>query len=331
MSNPEISSDSASSTEVSGVPDRGAFVVGVDRSGTSLLMALLDGHPEVMAAPKESFGTNWCGAPDPVAAFFEQTKYDALVPRGTAERDRMERALRDRIEGPTDLDSAIQAFIEALAFVFPPPPTAHLWIEKTPKHLRSTPVLLNAFGPATRIVCVVRDPRAVMASQAQRWNRHSIRQIRHFTRRWALSDELTRLFDAAYRRFQVVRYEDLVLETRETMERVANHLEITWSDELLEPVKYGRPWGGNSSYGKELKGVSTESLEQYAQTLEPIQIEELDHLLASRMLKRGYRPRTDGAKRPNWRRYLMELRARHKLRRHLRHWRREGIEPAVRE
>ena len=46
-------------------PARAAFLVGVPRSGTTLLLRLLDGHPDLLVLPHESHAADWHGAPDP--------------------------------------------------------------------------------------------------------------------------------------------------------------------------------------------------------------------------------------------------------------------------
>ena len=332
MSNSAIPNNSIVPKEVPLIPKRAAFVVGMDRSGTSLLRALLDGHPEIMVASRESRAVSWCGDSDPVASFFQKTRYDQLFPRGTQERETFEAVMRRSINGPTHLGSAIRAFITGLASVVPPPSGARLWLEKTPKHLRSVPVIIEAFGTETRIVGTVRDPRAVMASQARRWKRHSLGQLRHFCHRWAVAEELTCRFDAIWPQFLVVRYEDLVCDTRRTMERVAEHLNVTWCDALLNPtIESGKPWRGNSSYAEVLEGVSWESLESYRKELDGILIEELERLLGFRMLRQGYRPLTANGEKPYWFRTFLDLKTRHRIRSHRRRWHREGadLEPFV--
>jgi len=200
---------------------RGAFVVGLARSGTSLLKSLLDGHPEVWAPPGESMAADWCAAPDPAAACLQAGRDLRLVERATPEYEAFSRVLRATLDGPTDPTGGVLAWITAAAEVAPPAPKARVWVEKTPKHLRSVPILLDRLGPATRVVCVVRDPRAVLASHRQRWGAADPLDARGLAKRWALADALAAELDARHPEVLPVRYEDLVADPQSAMRRVA--------------------------------------------------------------------------------------------------------------
>jgi hypothetical protein len=282
---------------------RGVFVVGVARSGTSLLKALLDGHPEMWVPPAESFAIDWCEAVDPAAAFLALPRYDALLPAGSAERGLVEETLRLRFQPGTGPARAVLAFLEAMARVQSPASAATHWVEKTPKHLRMVPALLSALGTGTRVVCVVRDPRAVLASQARRWERGRTPQgMRHFARRWATGDVLTRAFQEQHPEFLAVRYEDLVATPEDVMRRLAGHLQVTWDDILVKPTRGGEPWGGNSSYGTESapSRISPVSLRRYEQELPAAIVEGLSRLLAPRMEHWGYEPECGAAGPSRW-------------------------------
>jgi len=151
------------------IPERGAFIVGVSRSGTTLLSRLLDGHPEIVALPGETFLTDWCGAPDPVYAFFQSAGVGKDFASKPKRRPRIEAAMRARLRGPCGVRDGMRALLEALLPFLPngpERPKAVLWLEKTPRHRHRVPVLVRAFGPETRILYMVRDPRAVFASKA---------------------------------------------------------------------------------------------------------------------------------------------------------------------
>lgn len=271
------------------IPSRGAFVVGVARSGTSLLKALLDGHPEVMALPRESFASDWCGAADPVAGFFRASRFEKICPPGSEEHARLERGLRERLDGPTDIGTAIRSLYEVGASIWPPPEGARVWIEKTPRHHNVVPILMRRVGQGTRVVCVVRDPRGVFASQAKRWERTEVRHVRHFCRRWVTADRLTAHYVRRYTsEVLAIRYEDLVLATEASMRRVARHLDLTWDDMLLTPTKTGEAWTANSSFGDGTTGVSSRPLERWRDSLDADTVALIERLTATRMLSWGY-------------------------------------------
>ena len=287
----------------------GVFVVGVARSGTSLLKALMDGHPELWVPPAESFAVDWCEAADPAAAFLALPRYDALLPSGSLERQRVEHVLRRDFRPGMSPARAVLAFLEALASVTPPAASATRWVEKTPKHLRIVPNLLSELGPRVRVICVVRDPRAVLASQARRWERgRTAQSMRHFARRWAMGDVLTRAFQRQHGQFLAVRYEDLVEAPEKVMRDVAEHLEVSWDDILTCPTRSGEPWGGNSSYGTQEapSGISAVSLRRFEKELPGALLEGVSRLLAPRMAHWGYETDCQVARLSRW---WLELRA----------------------
>jgi hypothetical protein len=306
------------------IPDRAAFVVGNARSGTSLLVSLLDGHPEVAMQPHESKVFEWCDAADPVAALFEVTVYDELFPEGSEERRTFEGELRARMPGPTEFGAALLAVTAALAAV-KSQAAARVWMEKTPKHLRSLPLFMERFGPETRFVISVRDPRAVFASNAKRWDRRGVHEAHQFCRRWCTSQALTRRFLREYpEAILVVRYEDVVREPQAWLEKVAAHLEVTFDPSLLETSSFDRPWAGNSSFGA-TQGIGTDALDRWKDYLDRREIAIVESLTAPYMAEYGYERQVA---RPAWllspHRLRLAASLRYNLRRERRRWKELG-------
>ena len=62
-------------TDAGAVPARAGFIVGVPRSGTTMLVSLLDGHPQAAILPYETKVFEWHDQPDPVAALLAGTGF----------------------------------------------------------------------------------------------------------------------------------------------------------------------------------------------------------------------------------------------------------------
>jgi hypothetical protein len=147
------------------------FVVGPSRSGTNLVRALLNAHSAI-----------WISA--------ETHYFDDLRPRlsqgelGESDRERCERyflALGHRAYGragdparskidaaalrelATMLGGTGDAYFEAFCTLRARLHGKASWGEKTPRHAYRVAEIFDAF-PAARLVCLVRDPRAVAAS-----------------------------------------------------------------------------------------------------------------------------------------------------------------------
>jgi hypothetical protein len=308
------------------IPPRAAFVVGVARSGTTLLVSLLDGHSELLALPYESKVFDWCGAADPVATLFATTRFGKLFPESSENRATLEGELRRHITGPAHPRAALEALVSAWSATRPVP-GATLWVEKTPKHLRSVPVLRSWYGDDTPFICVVRDPRAVYSSQRKRWGRTGVKAAYHFARRWATADSLVHDYEESGANLLVIRYEDLVADSESVMHKVAGHLGITWDAGLLQPDHDWGGGGGGSSFGGRRAGISSTSVDRWIEELPEDEITTIEGLLAPRMARFGYQPRSAGASSSPWSRLRLEASLAWSIRVERRRWRRLELSP----
>src|SRR5690606_25896813 len=102
--------------------------------------------------------------------------------------------------------------------------------EKTPAHDEHMSTLLEWY-PDARIVYVIRDPRAVVASVMRTpWGaRHSV--LAH-ARRWRRSIGWVRALTADGR-VSTVCYEELVRNPEEELRKVCRHVNVEWTADLL--------------------------------------------------------------------------------------------------
>lgn len=266
---------------------RAIFVVGVGRSGTTLMQGLLDNHSELFVLPEESKARTWHREADPVGRLYETSAYGKTFPATADAKREFERRLRERLPGPVGVREALLAVVEATAWAHPPAPGATAWVEKTPKHLRNTTELFNVFGTETRVICMIRDPRSVYASRARRWGKKGGRDVRSFARRWSIDDMLTARFER-FPGFLVVRYEDLLREPEITMKTVASHLGIAFEPGLLVPSRLGEPRQAGSSFGEIGTALSMAPLHRYRSDLDVESVAALEALIGPRMVRRGY-------------------------------------------
>jgi sulfotransferase family protein len=285
-------------------PPRAIFAFGVPRSGTTLLVRLLDGHPRLLVLPRESHAGDWHRAPSPALAFRERRRKDGAFFPDPDRTGALIAFLGERLPGPAGLREALLAIVEGYARGLGSAGRADAWVEKTPNHLRLVPQLREAFGPSTRFLCMVRDPRDVAASQFSRWKRGGALHVRTFAARWAFSDLLARRFEESIPGFRTLRYEDLVARPEESMRGAADHLGIPWDSCLLDPTVLGAPWIGNASSRRRALTDGESRL--------------LERLLAPRMRARGYAPREPGADGPSAARGWIELVARFRALREVR-------------
>jgi hypothetical protein len=310
---------------------RGLFIGGAPKSGTTLLMALLDNHPQLVVLPEETsyvekrseylalksyqeklgllledsnlrlLANGWqepvlyCDSPD--ARKYDQFDYKRFVT-----------VAKDFVSRPWINDSLLfSEMIRAYGTVFGANwRNCARWVEKTPR-TESHPDVLDELFPDAKLIQIVRDPRAVFASVKNRIvNQYGYHAKAHrLVRSWNRSArEISRLRQDPSR-FLVVRYEDLVRNPRNVMETICRFAGIDFDQNMLEPTRAGNGWHGNSAFHENFNGISTASLHQWKDTLAEQEIWWIETHCRKGMLLANYPFQTDA--RFSWSRWLKRL------------------------
>lgn len=291
------------------------FVVGASRSGTNLVRALLNRHDGVWVSGETHY-------------------FDDLRPRlpggGTAPlegeaRERCERyflALSHRPfgqDGDPDasavdadelrtqaarLGGSGDAYFEALCRIRAERHGRERWGEKTPRHVYRIDELLSAF-PDARVVCLLRDPRAVVASHRD-WHAAAGRNGTEESREKQADRERTRrsynvvLMSLLWRgvvrasfaaleqhgpeRVRIQRFEALADAPEREIRDLCAWLGLEFEPAMLEvPVV-------NSSYETTGTGVSTEAAGRWRERLSDRELAVVQSCCRSLMDELGYEP-----------------------------------------
>jgi hypothetical protein len=234
------------------------FVVGYYKSGTTLLLNLLDGHPAAIALPGES---RWFSSTSSKEQSLSRLHADwirnLITPYGlppywvlgepwhagddpylrfTRELARFGRAREGR-----DLLAAV-----AQALAVTTGATPRLWVEKTPTHELHVDRILAAY-PKARFLHVVRAPRATMRSLLQYEADQPV--VEPLPGAVELGRSLQLAVDGRAQlgeRYHVVRYEELVDDTETAMRSVADALAIPFDASMLAPTTGGKPTTANA-------------------------------------------------------------------------------------
>lgn len=154
--------------------------------------------------------------------------------------------LGESIENP-------QALFAAATSEFAAEHDATIACEQTPRNIFYARQLLEAY-PHARMVHLVRDPRAVLASQKNRWRRRSlggtnvpwseVLRVRVNYHAYTIADMWNRATEAAncmadHHRFMAVRFEDLVARPAAELSRICRFLGIDYREEMLQVPAVG--------------------------------------------------------------------------------------------
>ena len=245
------------------------FIVGVGRSGTTLLRLMLDAHPDLAIPPETHF------VPDLIELFeADDASADRVVEIITSGRHwgdfgLEEEALRERLESAEPLDAAgtIRAFFDLYAQGHGKP----RWGDKTPiyvKHMRDIEDVI----PEARFIHLLRDGRDVALSRAGRALRHAA-PMPKVARRWKRRILEAREQGGRLAHYLEIRYEDLILDTEPTLRRVAEFVELPWDERMLSYHERAgdrlAEFGDLPSVGGKPQRPGQERLAAHAKTREP--------------------------------------------------------------
>lgn len=208
------------------------FIVGHERSGTTLFSEILGRHTLLYSAP-ETFVFRALNSQRPNS--HEQAR--RALSEGPAHMSDLGidlRSLGTEAEGPFALAAVARLAVEQIAKLAP----GQRLVEKTPSHYRDVELIFTAF-PDAKLIWIVRDGREVALSLLgvpwahNRLGRHCLAWARS-TRE--MLDAKTK-YDAS--RLMVIRYEDLVSSPEGTLDEVCSFLGIGWEPAMLEPSASG--------------------------------------------------------------------------------------------
>jgi LPS sulfotransferase NodH len=239
----------------SSVPRHPVFVVGMPRSGTTLLSSLLDAHPALVIAPETHYFTRcWTGEPIRTPADAERMLDRLDQQPGVHDMtlsDEEWTTIRERLrtlEVPTHGD-----ILRALLDTYAARSDAPAWGEKTPDHLQFVPEMAEQF-PEAVFVAIVRDPRDVVLSLRDLpWSHKTLPEQAWTWRRYAAR---TRQYhETLGDRFFHLRYEDLITEPEGTLRDVCAFLDVSFRASMLRPdAKEEQPFDADREPWKQKSG-----------------------------------------------------------------------------
>jgi hypothetical protein len=210
-------------------PRPSPFVVGVGRSGTTLLRLMLDAHPDLAIPPETHFvplavhkaTRRWNPKAAFLAAITDHTMWrDHQIDRGELSKRIAE--IKNFTPG-----AGLRVFYQLYAARF----QKGRWGDKTPLYLWHMKMIQDVL-PEARFIHIVRDGRDVTLSSKDLW--FGPNSVVEGARWWC--DWLAEARRQAERleHYLEIRYEDLLLDTANVLRRVCDFIELDWTDEMLQ-------------------------------------------------------------------------------------------------
>lgn len=268
------------------------FLVGCSRSGTTLLQALIDSHPNIAIPPESHFYVRF----GPIVHTYGD------LSQASNRRRLIEAVLADAFIRQWRLDvnaAAVEqrlrrhsfvGIVETLFSIYAEREGANRWGDKTPEHIRHLREIRRDF-PGAKLIHLVRDGRDVAEAMrrmifypvtaygvARVWRD----EIRHWADFCATEGDADTL---------VVRYEDLVTRPEDVVATIFRFLDepvidtvTTYADSSLsQNLDSQGPWHSSLR-----QGISAGKVGIYRRRFTPREIEILEYIQAEGLAAYGY-------------------------------------------
>jgi len=250
------------------------FIVGVSRSGTSLMRRIMNSSDQIAISNENHFlghliasegarykfrrfgdladDSNVCKLVDYIysGGFGKSSKLRGLSYqwRWIIERVKKEEFLQRILS----TDRSERALFMVMMQVFADRKGKPIAGEKTPAHIRYVPTILEWF-PEARIIHMLRDPRGIFVSELRRRKREPVttpyKQLKHVAFLFKVYILLQTTFtwlDGAYRyhkykelypdNYYLLRFEDLIREPEKYIKQVCDFLGVGFQEKMLEQM-----------------------------------------------------------------------------------------------
>jgi hypothetical protein len=290
---------------------RACFIAGQAKSGTTLLAALLDNHPELLVLPQETayFPT----VLEKYATAGRRAQFDYLTTQSFSRvlfggepkwreheyksfpqakfRETFERTAFDPANRQRDLLALMaQSYAETMGIELD---QIKRWVEKTPANRDHVDGMFRRF-PHAKLLVTLRDPRAILATQIAL---EKTRQTKRFSvyyviAHWRVAAKLARRIRSGDFPGLFVQFEQLVSEPAGVMKKVCDYLDINFHPEVvLAPTKIGEPWGGNSAAQTAFSNINPEPALRWEKELSGDEVGWVEWHCRDLMPEFGYEPR----------------------------------------
>lgn len=284
---------------------RPIFIVGCDRSGTTLLRLMLTCHSSVAVPPESPFlremhrrwGDVRLERPDQVAALCDDLYAVKKFADWRVERPVLQSTLIQHL--PLDYAGFVEAVYEEYGREHDP--SAVRWGDKNPTYAMDLDLLWRLFPSAT-IIHIVRDGRAVLNS-FRTANRKAGQAIWPESPGAAARLWVRRIDAAAQHRnhphYIEVFYEKLVGAPEEELRRLCDRLSLTYDPVMLEFAQVNRqeelvPQDRLAWHGATLQPVQVANADRWRQELDPQAASRFELFAGNHLIQYGYVLQTKG-------------------------------------
>lgn len=264
------------------------FVVGMNGSGTSMMLDSLGRHPQLYAIPNETLMMPYIISR--ARRFGELSNSNNFQAYWQFAIDQMPVLVRFNDGVKPEIPSDWGSYPRTIAGVFDgifsslaKTKGKRRWCEKTPDHVQHVRLLSEVF-PRSRFIHMIRDGREVACSIARRQFRHPELVIY----RWKKLVNLGQADGAMLgERYMELKYEDLTSDPRSEMARVCEFLSLDFDEHVLSSRMPQSPKRKSLTKG-ELGAISANPM-KWPQYFDSRSVKRLEQISGATLSHLGYR------------------------------------------
>ena len=278
--------------------DTTIFVIGADRSGTTLLRLMLTSHPAICIPPeslffvqlKQKYG-NSLNLTNNLEGFLDDLYMNDKFREWKVDRKTLQNNLSQHMQ--LHYHEAVSTVYKTYLQQFDP--EARIWGDKNPHHIFHLDTILRHF-PKSRIIHIFRDIRAVYNSlksiQKHRlWQNFRV-NIFELTKKWSRVVKIISEYETD-RRFYSISYENLVTKPKEQLIDICAWLDIDFDKSMLSYHLKNRkkglvPANRLKWHEKTLHPVSLDRIHAWQNELTISEVEALELINIENMKQLGY-------------------------------------------
>ena len=259
------------------------FIVGVPRSGTTLMRDLLSRHPQV-AMPQDEFQL--------IPFLLERYGYTATLDETDIDRYLAvlkrsafyhHRKTNTPIDSWRPAPSPVPEIIsETLRYFAPKETSSDLRYigDKSPNNLFHLNAIFTAFS-GCKIIHVVRDPRDVALSSRKAWKKSLTRGAHQWHQGVTTANDFSQKHPES---IFTVRYEDLLSNTSTELSHICDFLNLPFDESLLELRESREKMGDAAGF----RGLKTDNTRKFEQDLSERDLARLTSYIYDEMVTLGY-------------------------------------------
>ncbi|GAA4280192.1 sulfotransferase family protein [Gaetbulibacter aestuarii] len=234
------------------------FIVGVGRSGTSLLQSMLNSHSEIVSLPETQFFRKYIAS---------GKKKNQLEKKGVEsfikilETDKAFQRLNVPLKGLKSLknqDLSIKSVYWEILEIFIQKESKKHIVDKDPRNLDFINKIIDE-NKGAKVIQIVRDPRDVVLSKTKaNWSAKRPYWLHALIGEAQILNSQKYLKEVSNDKFFQIKYEDLLSTPKNVLERLCQFLEVKYEVNMLNFNKFS----------KEL--ISKEEMQWKKETLGPL-------------------------------------------------------------